>query len=68
MVEKPITLRDIMRHLTLALLLTVALSAPATLSAEETNPLMATETEMTLLIPDEEDIIHQTLSTSSPYY
>ena len=57
-----------MRHLTLALLLTVALSAPATLSAEETNPLMATETEMTLLIPDEEDIIHQTLSTSSPYY
>ena len=68
MVEKPITLRNIMRHLTLALLLTVALSAPATLSAEETNPLMATETEMTLLIPDEEDIIHQTLSTSSPYY
>ena len=57
-----------MRHITLLLLLAVALSTPATLHAEEPNPLVASEAEATLLIPDEEDIIHQTLSTSSPYY
>ncbi len=57
-----------MRHITLLLLLAVALSTPATLRAEEPNPLVASEAEATLLIPDEEDIIHQTLSTSSPYY
>lgn len=57
-----------MRHITLLLLLAVALSTPATLRAEEPNPLVASEAEATLLIPDEDDIIHQTLSTSSPYY
>ena len=57
-----------MRHTTLLLLLAVALSTPATLHAEEPNPLVASEAEAPLLIPDEDDIIHQTLSTSSPYY
>ena len=57
-----------MRYITLLLSLAIALSTPATLRAEEPNPLVASEAEVTLLIPDEEDIIHQTLSTSSPYY
>jgi hypothetical protein len=57
-----------MRLITLLLLLAVALSTPVALRAEEPNPLATSEAEATLLIPDEEDIIHQTLSTSSPYY
>jgi hypothetical protein len=57
-----------MRHTALLLSLAIILSTPATLRAEEPNPLVASEAETSLLIPDEEDIIHQTLSTSSPYY
>ena len=57
-----------MRQIILFLLLCTALLTPATLRAEEPNPLMSNEAEVTLLIPDEDDIIHQTLSTSSPYY
>lgn len=57
-----------MRYTTLTLLLALALSTPATLRAEEPNPLVTSEVEVTLRIPDEEDIIHQTVSTSSPYY
>jgi hypothetical protein len=57
-----------MRYTTLTLLLALALSTPATLRAEEPNPLVTSEAEVTLRIPDEEDIIHQTVSTSSPYY
>ena len=57
-----------MRHITLLFLFAIALSTPATLRAEEPNTLATSEAEATLLIPDEEDIIHQTLSTSSPYY
>jgi hypothetical protein len=56
-----------MRHIT-QLLLLFALITPATLGAQETNPLMASEAEVTLHIPDEDDVIHQTLATSSPYY
>ena len=57
-----------MRQITLFLLLCTALLTPATLRAEEPNPLMSSEAEVTLLVPNEDDIIHQTLSTSSPYY
>jgi hypothetical protein len=57
-----------MRHTALLLSLAIILSTLATLRAEEPNPLVASEAETSLLIPDEEDIIHQTLSTSSPYY
>ena len=55
-----------MRYITLLLLF--ALITPAVLSAQETNSLTTSEAEAKLVIPDEEDIIYQTISTSSPYY
>lgn len=53
----------------LALLLTVIASIfTASLYAEEPNPLVKENTVYELGAPDEDDIIHQTVSTSSPYY
>ena len=57
-----------MKYITLTLLLFIALSTPCSLHAQESNPLLASDEEQTLLVPDEDDIIHQTLSGASPYY
>ncbi|MBO7199193.1 MAG: DUF4919 domain-containing protein [Alistipes sp.] len=58
-----------MRYVTtLLLLLCVAVSASAASRIEEPNPLVANTTEREIRVPDEEDIIHQTVSVSSPYY
>lgn len=55
---------------TLALLLfaVIASSLPASLHAEEPNPLVVEQAEREIRIPDEDDIIHQTVSIASPYY
>lgn len=53
----------------LALLLTVIASALAvSLYANEPNPLVKEHAEREIRTPDEDDIIHQTVSTASPYY
>ena len=49
-------------------LLAVAIIAPTPLSAEEPNPLVKEEVEREIHTPDEDDIIHQTVMGSSPYY
>lgn len=44
------------------------LTSPATLSADEPNVLKGEGVVKELRVPDEDDIIHQTILTSSPYY
>lgn len=58
-----------MRYIiTLLSLLCVATSASASLHTEEPNPLMANVVDREVRVPDEDDIIHKTVSVSSPYY
>ncbi len=53
----------------LALLLTAIASViTVSLYADEPNPLVAENAEHEIRTPDEDDIIHQTLSIASPYY
>lgn len=58
-------MRDIKRLISL---LAVAIITPIVLTAQETNPLIKQEVEQEIRIPDEDDIIHQTVMGSSPYY
>ena len=58
-----------MRYVTtLLLLLCVAVSVSAMSYTEEPNPLVANTAEREVRVPDEDDIIHKTVSVSSPYY
>ena len=55
-----------MRYTIIALLL--LLTTPSVLTAQAPNPLITETVEREMRVPDEEDIIHKTVSVSSPFY
>ena len=44
------------------------LTTPSVLTAQAPNPLITETVEREMRVPDEEDIIHKTVSVSSPFY
>ena len=56
------------RIATLLSLLAIAIINPTLTHAQATQSLVQQEVEQEKRVPDEDDIIHQTVSVSSPYY
>ena len=56
------------RITTLLSLLAIAIISPTAMHAQEPNPLVQHKVEQEKCVPDEDDIIHKTVSVSSPYY
>ncbi|MBO5881634.1 MAG: hypothetical protein J6Q21_00175, partial [Alistipes sp.] len=56
------------RIATLLSLLAIAIINPTLARAQATQSLVQQEVEQEKRVPDEDDIIHQTVSVSSPYY